>query len=974
MINTIFYFTDSLPYETYQAKMDKDGDDGIASKTIVFAKQQGKIYNNGYSYGITQSEIQQLINASVATSQGKLENDDAVIREALTSLSSDLNGAKGRISTAEQAITTLQSTLSTTQGNLSNYVTLDTDQELTGDKLFRGINQFTFNKLSKDGVLVQSGINTVNVKQSRITSEQITTPKIVVTGQPSDNVLLAGGSSLNLSDQGYASGSAVQDGFDDVNGRLGDLSDAVDDKLSLSTGGTVTGDITANSFIKSGSSNNYVLLGGGGHKPLSEIVSVNPGTTVVHEDYDDTELRTAISNLNTAINDANTTATTEYGKLNNLIRDLDSSIQTKIENLFDDSTWIQQNFPAGTTGGGSNFGQSDVESYLQTLGVWTTDGNGNTVTQWSKLNQDVTSISGRVTQLEGNAATGGNVNYSLLSSSLYSYILDNYTTAGMESTWAKFAQLTNGDMQMLKWMSSGASSYANDATSTANLFAAAKNYSDNGSTISQAVSNINALVERDQNDNLVAKSAMESMVDSAITGIINTATSSQAGTTIFSKVNQNSDDIAAITTKITGDTSSASVATKLGDMTAGLVTTATLDSAAASLISGSANTSLKSAVMTKVSDGITSAQLVAASDYNAASIVAMVNASNDSSIKLSADKITLDGQTVANSISAANITLSGRVEANNFQAGPSNQLNIKTSGDKIQFCDGNTAKAWFELSGSGFQLWIIGEDGNPYKVKWSSWDNTTATYQPLSYYYVTSQNNPEYAFSAAQLYSREGYYYEYNSSTGNYDAITSGTFYTKDVLSVLPEVSESEYETPILYRMADENHTMASVYDQTYTWTGKNSVAPPAGAADDASQGLYKGKYFEDYGLAIDPVYIDVYTEYTITNSSITPTGYKVMIARQLYTSIVKHSVYNQATQHDDVTYTNSTGTYFVVPGPAAITNSTYPNAHSVRTVRTPINVVSSVSNARTTTSFTVEEGDPNGSYIDHNGVEQGTT
>lgn len=642
MINTIFYFTDSLPYETYQAKMDKDGDDGIASKTIVFAKQQGKIYNNGYSYGITQSEIQQLINASVATSQGKLENDDAVIREALTSLSSDLNGAKGRISTAEQAITTLQNTLSTTQDNLSNYVTLDTDQELTGDKLFRGINQFTFNKLSKDGVLVQSGINTVNVKQSRITSEQITTPKIVVTGQPSDNVLLAGGSSLNLSDQGYASGSAVQDGFDDVNGRLGDLSDAVDDKLSLSTGGTVTGDITADSFIKTGSSNNYVLLGGGGHKLLSEITPASPGTTIVHEDYDDTELRTAISNLNTAINDANTTATTEYGKLNTLINNLDSSIQTKIENLFDDSTWIQQNFPAGTTGGGSNFGQSDVESYLQTLGVWTTDGQGNTVTQWSKLNQDVTSISGRVTQLEGNAATGGNVNYSLLSSSLYSYILDNYTTAGMESTWAKFAQLTNGDMQMLKWMSSGASSYANDATSTANLFAAAKNYSDNGSTISQAVSNINALVERDQNDNLVAKSAMESMVDSAITGIINTATSSQAGTTIFSKVNQNSDDIATITTKITGDTSSASVATKLGDMTAGLVTTATLDSAAASLISGSANTSLKSAVMTKVSDGITSAQLVAASDYNAASIVAMVNASNDSSIKLSADKINID--------------------------------------------------------------------------------------------------------------------------------------------------------------------------------------------------------------------------------------------------------------------------------------------------------------------------------------------
>lgn len=964
MINTIFYFTDSLPYETYQTKIDKDSDDGIASRTIVFAKQQGKIYNNGYSYGITQSEIQQLINASVATSQGKLENDDAVIREALTSLSSDLNGAKGRISTAEQAITTLQNTLSTTQGDLSNYVTLNTDQELTGGKLFRGANQFTFNKLSKDGVLVQSGINTVNVKQSRITSEQITTPKIVVTGQPSDNVLLAGGSSLSLSEQGYASRSDVQDGFDDVNGRL-------DDKLSLSTGGTVDGDITADSFIKTGSSNNYVLLGGGGHKLLSEITPASPGTTIVHEDYDDTELRTAISNLNTAINDANTTATTEYGKLNNLIRDLDSSIQTKIENLFDDSTWIQQNFPEGTTGGGSNFGQADVESYLQTLGVWTTDGNGNTVTQWSKLNQDVSSISGRVTQLEGSAATGGeNVNYSLLSSSLYTYILDNYTTAGMESTWAKFAQLTNGDMQMLKWMSSGASSYANDATSTANLFAAAKNYSDNGSTISQAVSNINALVERDQNDNLVAKSAMESMVDSAITGIINTATSSQAGTTIFSKVNQNSDDIAAITTKITGDTSSASVATKLGDMTAGLVTTATLDSAAASLISGSADTSLKSAVMTQVSDGITNAQLVAKNDNNAAWIVAQVNASNNSSIKLRADKITLDGQTVAGSIAATDITLTGHVSANDFQAGPSNQLNIKTSGSRISFCDGNTEKAWFVLDGSGLQLHVIDNTGTERVIDWQYWGSATPTYRPLSYYYKSSENNPSTAFSPAQLYVKQGLYYKYNSSTRNYDAVTSETFYTKDVLSVLPElaktdIAKTDFDNPSLYRMSKTSGVYGDYGMDDYI-EPCNSQTP-----QEAGQNGYQGKLIYDRGLRVDPSYIDVYTEYTITSNSITATGYTVSIARQLPAVMSARQL--PAGMSDSSTSVNmsSSEISFIVPGPAAIVSSCIPSIGHARTVRTPINTVSSVTSARTTSSFVAEEGDSNGTYIDMDGNSQ---
>lgn len=638
MINTIFYFTDSLPYETYQAKMDKDGDDGIASKTIVFAKQQGKIYNNGYSYGITQSEIQQLINASVATSQGKLENDDAVIREALTSLSSDLNGAKGRISTAEQAITTLQNTLSTTQGNLSNYVTLDTDQELTGDKLFRGANQFTFNKLSKDGVLVQSGINTVNVKQSRITSEQITTPKIVVTGQPSDNVLLAGGSSINLSEQGYANGSAVQDGFDDVNGRL-------DDKLSLSTGGIVDGDITADSFIKTGSSNNYVLLGGGGHKLLSEITPASPGTTIVHEDYDDTELRGLIANLDNAIDSVSATADDTAGDLSDLLTNLDNSIKTKVESLLDDATWVQNNFPEGTTGSASNFGQSDVESYLQTIGVWEQNESHTAAnTKWSELSQDVDSISARVTTLEGATATGGNVNYSLLSSSLYAYIHDHYADSGVESTWGKFGQLTTGDIQMIQWMSSGMNAQASDSTSVANLFAAAKDYQTNQSAIADA----KALVTRDGNDNLTATSYMTAMVDQAIGGIRSDVGGNYASTTVFNKIDDNEDILSALVTKVTGDgssvSSSADILAKVNNMSAGVVTTATLDNATASLITNSADSGLKTAVMGKINTAINTAKLdlVAANDYNAASIVAMVNASNDSSIKLSADKINID--------------------------------------------------------------------------------------------------------------------------------------------------------------------------------------------------------------------------------------------------------------------------------------------------------------------------------------------
>lgn len=838
MINTIFYFTDSLPYETYQTKIDKDSDDGIASKTIVFAKQQGKIYNNGFSYGITQSEIQQLINASVATSQGKLENDDAVIREALTTLSGDLSGAKGRISTAEQAITTLQNTLSTTQGNLSNYVTLDTDQELTGEKLFRGANQFTFNNLSKDGVLVQSGTNSVNVKQSRITSQQITTPKIVVTGQPSDNVLLAGGSSLSLSEQGYASGSAVQDGFEDVYEQL-------DDKLSLSTGGTVDGDITADSFIKTGSSNNYVLLGGGGHKLLSEITPASPGTTVVHEDYDDTELRGLIANLDNAIDSVSATADDTAGDLSDLLTNLDNSIKTKVESLLDDAAWVQNNFPAGTTGSASNFGQSDVESYLQTIGVWEqNEAHTASTTKWSELSQSVDGIASRVTQLEGATATGGNVNYSLLSSSLYAYIHDHYADSGVESTWGKFGQLTTGDIQMIQWMSSGMNAQASDSTSVANLFAAAKDYQTNQSAIADA----KALVTRDGNDNLTATSYMTAMVDQAIGGIRSDVGGNYASTTVFNKIDDDEDILSALVTKVTGDgssvSSSADILAKVNNMSAGVVTTATLDNATASLITNNASSGLKTAVMGKIDTAINTAKLdlVAANDYNAASIVAMVNASNDSSIKLSADKITLDGQTVASSIRANDITLTGQVQADNFQAGSGSGVNIKTTGSTISFCDGATEKARFVLEGSGLQLYIMDENGNWRKINWSNWTDVNATsYTPVTVYKIVNGS-----FDQSVVYFQNGTWYTApNTSSGT----PSGTFYIK----VNPAYLESDssvyfdYSTPVIYAPVPLTVYVDGSIDSTET------IAMPIYEYD-----------------------IDVYIEVTLSNSGVVETNNKI--------------------------------------------------------------------------------------------------
>lgn len=441
--------------------------------------------------------------------------------------------------------------------------------------------------------------------------------------------------------------------------------------------------------------------------------------------FDDTELRNAISALQSSLADANTAAESERTRLTNLINNLDTSIQNKIENLLDDATWIQNNFPEGTTGGGSNFGQSDVESYLQTLGFWTTDGDNNTITQWSKLSQDVTSISGRVTQLEGNTAAGGEIDYSLLSSSLYTYILDNYTTAGMESTWAKFAQLTNGDMQMLKWMSSGMNNQASDQISVANLFAAANDYQTNQS----AIADVTTLVTRDNNNNLIASTAMTAMVDNAISGIKSDVGSNYANTTIFNKIDDNESVLAALVTKVTGNSSSSTMLSKIQNMSSGVATITDITTATASMLTSNDITDLNSALNLTIDSKINTAKATLVSRVNGveATIDAIVDESG-SSVMVKANKIQLDGQVIANKLKTLNT----------FQVGNDENLHFVTTteGDSdeqrglIFYNQQGVDVGAFYIDSNGYlQLRLLGPDGSMYNIDWDSMNKMTTTVQ-----------------------------------------------------------------------------------------------------------------------------------------------------------------------------------------------------------------------------------------------------
>lgn len=68
MINTIFYYPDSLTFEEYQSKLGTD----IAARTIVFADAQKAIYKGGKQFGATsltdlKNQIQQIFNENPYT-------------------------------------------------------------------------------------------------------------------------------------------------------------------------------------------------------------------------------------------------------------------------------------------------------------------------------------------------------------------------------------------------------------------------------------------------------------------------------------------------------------------------------------------------------------------------------------------------------------------------------------------------------------------------------------------------------------------------------------------------------------------------------------------------------------------------------------------------------------------------------------------------------------------------------------------
>lgn len=212
--------------------------------------------------------------------------------------------------------------------------------------------------------------------------------------------------------------------------------------------------------------------------------------------------------------------------IHNILNGLDNTVKDAVDDLFEDSGWVQQHIPQGQTGGSSNFGEDDVEQYLQRLGFWDTytdpnTGNLVTITKFSKIQQDVDDIRLSVGQIESNQQVGGQVDYTTLAANLYTTIQNNASSAGLSSYWGRLVQVdSTAKKQFLEWMLSAVDTYSTAGETFSTLLSAAHDYNTN----QRAYAGLKNLIQYDTSTGgYTASQSLTSLIENTVTGKINQA-------------------------------------------------------------------------------------------------------------------------------------------------------------------------------------------------------------------------------------------------------------------------------------------------------------------------------------------------------------------------------------------------------------------------------------------------------------------
>lgn len=452
-----------------------------------------------------------------------------------------------------------------------------------------------------------------------------------------------------------------------------------------------------------------------------------------------------IHNANTRIDSVNSSVADVNNRLTSAISSRDTDITNKIESLFSDSQWLQQNFPQGQTSWDSDW-NSELESYLTQVGYWDIDSTtGQKTTQWSKLQTSVNSIQ----QSINNLSVSGNLSQSL-ESTIESLIANDIAALNLNTTYATISSVdgVNQTVQglssdltksknVIEWLYSGLKASSAADKTFAELSSMTK------SAFTSAISDIRTQVDKVANGDFVAQTEVSAKVGNAVSTMLAQASGDNALATLAAKADANSDNIAALVLGMTGSTSttnlSTSVSTALNNLTSGLASSSDINSAKSEIYSAisakdssdnfislaalktqsdadhatvsllSQNQVDTSGFVAKTELGTAVASLFAstgdAQNPTAKANVVAVVKDNKSALNLTAQDVNINGY-----LTAGSATFKGDVEATSFTTGASNASGITVLSGAFDPSDpsANTHKAYFayDPEQGGITMWF----------------------------------------------------------------------------------------------------------------------------------------------------------------------------------------------------------------------------------------------------------------------------
>ena len=192
-------------------------------------------------------------------------------------------------------------------------------------------------------------------------------------------------------------------------------------------------------------------------------------------------------------------------------------------------------------------------------------------------------------------------------------------------------------------------------------------------------------------------------------------------------------------------------------------------------------------------------------------------------------------------LAGGNGTFTGNVNAKTLIAGDPNGINIRTSSDKIEFCQGADVRAYFVADGNGMQLHVWDANGTEYTIDFTKWSQVGgSTYTPVRGYYKYSSGS--FSSDSDLFKGSDGKYYSYSNSS--YTLISSRDVYVQESANAYPShgTGFSGSGAPIIYAYATNSGTPCVISLTVYRYV-KYSISNGVMGSADTSYVYYSPDY-----------------------------------------------------------------------------------------------------------------------------------